>query len=92
MVGLWGIKWAELVAHRQFASLACPGRRRGRVLGLFAAAPAERGVPSGSMTVVTVKAVAGMILVSVQGSLQLDSPIFYIMLVCMIATAIYQAT
>ncbi|XP_039589535.1 NIPA-like protein 3 isoform X2 [Passer montanus] len=46
----------------------------------------------GSMTVVTVKAVAGMVLVSIQGSLQLDSPIFYIMLVCMIATAIYQAT
>ncbi|NXQ36448.1 NPAL3 protein, partial [Alaudala cheleensis] len=46
----------------------------------------------GSMTVVTVKAVAGMMLVSIQGSLQLDSPIFYIMLVCMIATAIYQAT
>ncbi|XP_039942000.1 NIPA-like protein 3 isoform X2 [Hirundo rustica] len=46
----------------------------------------------GSMTVVTVKAVAGMILVSIQGTLQLDSPIFYIMLVCMIATAIYQAT
>lgn len=48
--------------------------------------------PPGSMTVVTVKAVAGMILVSIQGTLQLDSPIFYIMLVCMIATAIYQAT
>ncbi|XP_039237197.1 NIPA-like protein 3 isoform X2 [Pipra filicauda] len=46
----------------------------------------------GSMTVVTVKAVAGMIVVSIQGALQLDSPIFYIMLVCMIATAIYQAT
>lgn len=47
---------------------------------------------TGSMTVVTVKAVAGMIVVSIQGNLQLDYPIFYIMLVCMIATAIFQAT
>ncbi|KAM8998619.1 NIPA-like protein 3 isoform 2-T2 [Guaruba guarouba] len=46
----------------------------------------------GSMTAVTVKAVAGMILVSIQGNLQLDYPIFYIMLVCMIATAVFQAT
>uniref|UniRef100_A0A8B9SN25 NIPA like domain containing 3 n=1 Tax=Anas platyrhynchos TaxID=8839 RepID=A0A8B9SN25_ANAPL len=46
----------------------------------------------GSMTVVTVKAVAGMIVVSIQGNLQLDYPIFYIMLVCMIATAVFQAT
>ncbi|XP_030320275.1 NIPA-like protein 3 isoform X4 [Calypte anna] len=46
----------------------------------------------GSMTAVTVKAVAGMIVVSIQGNLQLDYPIFYIMLVCMIATAIFQAT
>ncbi|XP_062449806.1 NIPA-like protein 3 isoform X4 [Rhea pennata] len=46
----------------------------------------------GSMTVVTVKAVAGMIVVSIQGNLQLNYPIFYIMLVCMIATAIFQAT
>ncbi|XP_075577945.1 NIPA-like protein 3 isoform X3 [Pelecanus crispus] len=46
----------------------------------------------GSMTVVTVKAVAGMIVVSIQGNLQLDYPIFYIMLVCMIATATFQAT
>ncbi|XP_051494202.1 NIPA-like protein 3 isoform X3 [Apus apus] len=45
-----------------------------------------------SMTVVTVKAVAGMIVVSIQGNLQLDYPIFYIMLVCMIATTIFQAT
>ncbi|XP_074832400.1 NIPA-like protein 3 isoform X2 [Carettochelys insculpta] len=46
----------------------------------------------GSMTVVTVKAVAGMIVVSIQGSLQLGYPIFYIMLVCMVATAVFQAT
>uniref|UniRef100_A0A669Q3L1 NIPA like domain containing 3 n=1 Tax=Phasianus colchicus TaxID=9054 RepID=A0A669Q3L1_PHACC len=46
----------------------------------------------GSMTVVTVKAVAGMIVVSIRGNLQLNYPIFYIMLVCMIATAVFQAT
>ncbi|POI35470.1 hypothetical protein CIB84_000778 [Bambusicola thoracicus] len=45
----------------------------------------------GSMTVVTVKAVAGMIVVSIRGNLQLNYPIFYIMLVCMIATAVFQA-
>ncbi|XP_019794055.1 NIPA-like protein 3 isoform X8 [Orcinus orca] len=44
-----------------------------------------------SMTVVTVKAVAGMLVLSIQGNLQLDYPIFYVMLVCMVATAIYQA-
>uniref|UniRef100_A0A6I8PJC3 NIPA like domain containing 3 n=1 Tax=Ornithorhynchus anatinus TaxID=9258 RepID=A0A6I8PJC3_ORNAN len=45
----------------------------------------------GSMTVVTVKAVAGMLALSIQGNFQLDYPIFYVMLVCMIATAVYQA-
>ncbi|XP_059771933.1 NIPA-like protein 3 isoform X3 [Balaenoptera ricei] len=45
----------------------------------------------GSMTVVTVKAVAGMLVLSIQGNLQLDYPIFYVMFVCMVATAIYQA-
>ncbi|XP_036602631.1 NIPA-like protein 3 isoform X2 [Trichosurus vulpecula] len=45
----------------------------------------------GSMTVVTVKAVAGMLILSIQGNLQLDYPIFYVMLVCMVATAVYQA-
>ncbi|XP_044523799.1 NIPA-like protein 3 isoform X2 [Gracilinanus agilis] len=45
----------------------------------------------GSMTVVTVKAVAGMLVLSIQGNLQLDYPIFYVMLVCMVATAVYQA-
>lgn len=48
--------------------------------------------PAGSMTVVTVKAVAGMLVLSIQGNLQLDYPIFYVMFVCMVATAIYQAT
>ncbi|XP_062818112.1 NIPA-like protein 3 isoform X2 [Anolis carolinensis] len=46
----------------------------------------------GSMTVITVKAVAGMIVVSIRGNLQLGYPIFYIMVVCMVATAAFQAT
>ncbi|XP_015280349.1 PREDICTED: NIPA-like protein 3 isoform X2 [Gekko japonicus] len=46
----------------------------------------------GSMTAITVKAVAGMIAVSIQGNLQLGYPIFYIMVVCMVATAAFQAT
>lgn len=41
---------------------------------------------------VTVKAVAGMLVLSIQGNLQLDYPIFYVMFVCMVATAVYQAT
>ncbi|XP_063810367.1 NIPA-like protein 3 isoform X2 [Pseudophryne corroboree] len=46
----------------------------------------------GSTTVVTVKALAGMIIVSIQGTMQLGYPIFYIMFVCMVATAIAQAS
>ncbi|XP_075709323.1 NIPA-like protein 3 isoform X2 [Rhinoderma darwinii] len=46
----------------------------------------------GSTTVVTVKALAGMIFVSIQGTMQLGYPIFYIMFVCMVATAIAQAS
>ncbi|XP_007424146.1 NIPA-like protein 3 isoform X2 [Python bivittatus] len=45
----------------------------------------------GSMTVITVKAVAGMIVVSIRGNVQLGYPIFYIMVVCMVATAAFQA-
>nr|XP_033811463.1 NIPA-like protein 3 isoform X2 [Geotrypetes seraphini] len=45
----------------------------------------------GSLTAVTVKAVAGMILVSIEGNIQLNYPIFYIMFVSMVATAIFQA-
>ncbi|XP_013917941.1 PREDICTED: NIPA-like protein 3 isoform X2 [Thamnophis sirtalis] len=45
----------------------------------------------GSMTVVTVKAVAGMIAVSIRGNMQLGYPIFYIMVVCMVATTAFQA-
>ncbi|KAM3933177.1 NIPA-like protein 3 isoform 2-T3 [Leptodactylus fuscus] len=46
----------------------------------------------GSTTVITVKALAGMIIVSIQGTMQLGYPIFYIMFVCMVATAIAQAS
>ncbi|MBN3306363.1 NPAL3 protein, partial [Amia calva] len=46
----------------------------------------------GSVTVITVKAVSGMIVLSVMGNLQLNYPIFYIMFVCMVATAFFQAT
>ncbi|XP_053563164.1 NIPA-like protein 3 isoform X1 [Bombina bombina] len=46
----------------------------------------------GSTTVVTVKALAGMIFVSIRGTMQLGYPIFYIMVVCMVATAVAQAS
>ncbi|CAH2222459.1 NIPA 3 [Pelobates cultripes] len=46
----------------------------------------------GSTTVVTVKALAGMIMVSIRDTLQFGYPIFYIMFVCMVATAIAQAS
>ncbi|KAG9492740.1 NIPA-like protein 3 isoform X2 [Eleutherodactylus coqui] len=46
----------------------------------------------GSTTVITVKALAGMIIVSIQGTMQLGYPIFYIMFVCMVATAVAQAS
>ncbi|XP_070620327.1 NIPA-like protein 3 isoform X2 [Erythrolamprus reginae] len=45
----------------------------------------------GSMTLVTVKAVAGMVAVSIRGNMQLGYPIFYIMAVCMVATTAFQA-
>ncbi|KAM3829504.1 NIPA-like protein 3 isoform 2-T3 [Vipera latastei] len=38
-----------------------------------------------------VKAVAGMVAVSIRGNMQLDYPIFYIMAVCMVATTAFQA-
>ncbi|KAG9333546.1 hypothetical protein JZ751_011382 [Albula glossodonta] len=46
----------------------------------------------GSVTVITVKAVSGMVVLSIQGNLQLGYPIFYIMFVCMVATVVFQAT
>ncbi|XP_072555468.1 NIPA-like protein 3 [Paramormyrops kingsleyae] len=46
----------------------------------------------GSVTAITVKAVSGMTVLSVQGQLQLSFPIFYVMLVCMVATVLFQAS
>ncbi|MBN3312687.1 NPAL3 protein, partial [Atractosteus spatula] len=46
----------------------------------------------GSMTVITVKAVSGMIVLTAQGNMQLNYPIFYVMFVCMVTTAVFQAT
>ncbi|XP_071384203.1 NIPA-like protein 3 [Centroberyx affinis] len=45
----------------------------------------------GSVTVITVKAVSGMLVLSVEGTMQLDYPIFYVMFVCMVATVVFQA-
>ncbi|KAL2098458.1 hypothetical protein ACEWY4_004938 [Coilia grayii] len=45
----------------------------------------------GSMTVVTVKAVSGMLVLSMLGSMQLGYPIFYVLLVSMVATVTFQA-
>ncbi|XP_069752010.1 NIPA-like protein 3 isoform X4 [Narcine bancroftii] len=46
----------------------------------------------GSVTVVAAKGVSGMIVLSIQGNLQLSYPIFYVMFVIMVATAVFQAT
>uniref|UniRef100_A0A672N207 NIPA like domain containing 3 n=1 Tax=Sinocyclocheilus grahami TaxID=75366 RepID=A0A672N207_SINGR len=46
----------------------------------------------GSVTVITVKAVSGMIVLSILGPLQLSYPIFYVMFVCMVATIVFQAS
>ncbi|XP_075459830.1 NIPA-like protein 3 isoform X2 [Ascaphus truei] len=46
----------------------------------------------GSTTAVTVKALAGMIIVSIRGTMQFGYPIFYIMFVCMVTTAVSQAS
>lgn len=43
-----------------------------------------------SLTVISVKAVSGMITESIKGHLQLIYPIFYIMLVVMIASCAFQ--
>lgn len=45
----------------------------------------------GSITVITVKAVSGMLVLSIEGSMQLDYPIFSVMLVCMVASVVFQA-
>lgn len=46
--------------------------------------------PPGSITVITVKAVASMLLLTVEGNMQLDYPIFTIMFVCMVASVVFQ--
>ncbi|XP_072103078.1 NIPA-like protein 3 [Mobula birostris] len=46
----------------------------------------------GSVTVVAAKGVSGMIVLSIQGNVQLVYPIFYVMFVVMVATAVFQAT
>lgn len=45
----------------------------------------------GSVTVITVKAVSGMLVLSIEGSMQLDNPIFSVMFVCMVASVVFQA-
>lgn len=50
------------------------------------------GALLGSVTVITVKAVAGMVVLSVRETLQFTYPIFYIMLVSMVASVVFQAT
>ncbi|XP_059208588.1 NIPA-like protein 3 [Centropristis striata] len=46
----------------------------------------------GSVTVICVKAVSGMLVLSVEGSMQLDYPIFSVMVVCMVASVVFQAS
>ncbi|KAG7510305.1 NIPA 3 [Solea senegalensis] len=45
----------------------------------------------GSVTVITVKAVSGMLVLTAEGNMQLDYPIFSVMLVCMVASVVFQA-
>ncbi|KAM3594652.1 uncharacterized protein V6R79_011545 [Siganus canaliculatus] len=45
----------------------------------------------GSVTVITVKAVSGMLVLTVEGSMQLNYPIFSVMFVCMVASVVFQA-
>ncbi|XP_072313764.1 NIPA-like protein 3 [Eucyclogobius newberryi] len=45
----------------------------------------------GSVTVITVKAVSSLLVLTIEGSLQLLYPIFYVMFVCMVASAVFQA-
>ncbi|XP_029900896.1 NIPA-like protein 3 [Myripristis murdjan] len=45
----------------------------------------------GSVTVITVKAVSGMLVLSAEGIMQLNYPIFYVMFVCMVASVVFQA-
>ncbi|XP_072221029.1 NIPA-like protein 3 [Leuresthes tenuis] len=45
----------------------------------------------GSVTVITVKAVSGMLVLTIEGTMQLDNVIFSAMFVCMVASVIFQA-
>ncbi|XP_026165619.1 NIPA-like protein 3 [Mastacembelus armatus] len=45
----------------------------------------------GSVTVITVKAVSGMLVLTAEGTMQLDNPIFSVMFVCMVASVVFQA-
>ncbi|TMS20893.1 NIPA-like protein 3 [Larimichthys crocea] len=45
----------------------------------------------GSVTVITVKAVSGMLVLTIEGTMQLDYPIFSVMFVCMVASVVFQA-
>lgn len=45
----------------------------------------------GSVTVITVKAVSGMLVLTFEGIMQLNYPIFSVMFVCMVASVIFQA-
>ncbi|KAM4542532.1 NIPA-like protein 3 [Odontesthes bonariensis] len=45
----------------------------------------------GSVTVITVKAVSGMLVLTIEGNMQLDNAIFSVMLVCMVVSVIFQA-
>ncbi|XP_032901313.1 NIPA-like protein 3 isoform X2 [Amblyraja radiata] len=45
----------------------------------------------GSVTIVAAKGVSGMIVLSIQGNLQLAYPIFYVLFVIMVSTAVFQA-
>ena len=46
---------------------------------------------TGSVTVITVKAVSGMLVLTFEGTMQLDYPIFSVMFVCMVASVVFQA-
>lgn len=46
----------------------------------------------GSVTVISVKAVASMVVLSIEGSLQLGYPILYVMFVCMVSSIYFQAS
>ncbi|XP_020775274.1 NIPA-like protein 3 [Boleophthalmus pectinirostris] len=45
----------------------------------------------GSVTMITVKAVSAMLVLTIEKSMQLEYPIFYVMFVCMCSSVIFQA-